>query len=79
VYVALAIGVIQWEIRHTGGGWINLRDLGTKLVTAPSQLVFSPLLKAMGLEPISVHRPRPAWRWAIGVWDGLGSRAFSSL
>jgi hypothetical protein len=49
--------VIQWEIRHTGGGWINLRDFGTNIVTSPSQLVFSPLLKAIGIRPISVHRP----------------------
>jgi hypothetical protein len=56
VYVALAVGVIQWEIRHTGGGWINLRDLGTKLVTVPSQVVFSPIFKAMGVPPINVDR-----------------------
>jgi hypothetical protein len=57
VYVIVAVAIIQWEIRHTGGGWINLRDFGTSVVTSPSQLVFAPLLKALGVRRISVDRP----------------------
>ena len=46
VYTLAAAFVIQWEIRNTGGGFINLRALGTNTVTSPSQLVLGPVLGA---------------------------------
>ena len=57
LYLVVAIAIIQWEIRHTGGGWINLRDFGTSVVTSPSQLVFAPLFRALGIPRLRVDRP----------------------
>ena len=42
---------IAWnEVRHTGGGWINLRGMLTAIATAPSQATLGTLLKKAGVK-----------------------------
>jgi hypothetical protein len=58
LYTAVAGYVVQGELRHTGGGWINLRGLGTALVTAPSQVTFGLLLEWLGVPRVNYSEPR---------------------
>lgn len=53
VYLIIAGYVAQDEVRHTGGGWINLRGMGTFLVTAPSQATLGNLLSWLGVPKVS--------------------------
>jgi hypothetical protein len=53
IYTIIATYVVIDEIRHTGGGWINLRGMGTWLVTAPSQAVLGNLLRGLGIEKVN--------------------------
>ncbi|MEO8138090.1 MAG: hypothetical protein ABI742_00510 [Gemmatimonadota bacterium] len=53
IYLIIAGYVAQDEIRHTGGGWINLRGMGTFLVTAPSQATIGNLLSWFGVPKVS--------------------------
>lgn len=53
IYVVIASYVTVDEVRHTGGGWINLRGMGTWLVTAPSQAVLGNLLRAFGISKVN--------------------------
>ena len=57
IYLVLAGWVVQDELRHTGGGWINLRGMGTTLVTAPSQMTFGYLLEFLGLKRVNFSSP----------------------
>lgn len=57
VYVVAAVYVVQDELRHTGGGWINLRGLGTTLVTFPSQATFGVMLQALGVPRVNYPQP----------------------
>jgi hypothetical protein len=57
LYLAAAVYVVQDELRHTGGGWINLRGLGTLLVTFPSQLTLGLLLQAAGVSRVNFAEP----------------------
>lgn len=56
VYALAATYVTQDEVRHSHGGWINLRGFGTVLITAPSQIVVAPVLKAVGVPEIDYAR-----------------------
>lgn len=53
VYLVLAIYIAQDEVRHSHGDWINLRGLGTVLVTAPSQIVVGSVLKMLGVADVN--------------------------
>ena len=53
VYAILATYITQDEVRHSHGGWINLRGFGTVLITAPSQLLLGPVLKAIGVSDVN--------------------------
>jgi hypothetical protein len=57
VYLLVGLYVVQDELRHTGGGWINLRGMGTTIVTAPSQLTLGALLRALGLPKVNFAGP----------------------
>lgn len=57
VYTAAAVYVVQDELRHTGGGWINLRGMGTIIITAPSQLTLGVLLRALGVPQVKFSEP----------------------
>jgi hypothetical protein len=57
LYTAVAIYVVQDELRNTGGGWINLRGMGTTLVTAPSQVTFGLVLEWLGVPPVDYSEP----------------------
>ncbi|HEX8472761.1 MAG TPA: hypothetical protein VF666_01885 [Pyrinomonadaceae bacterium] len=57
LYVALAVYVVQDELRYTGGGWINLRGLGTMLVTFPSQITFGLALEWLGVPRVNYAEP----------------------
>jgi hypothetical protein len=57
IYLAGAGWVVQDELRHTGGGWINLRGMGTTIVTAPSQATIGYLLQAFGVKRINFNEP----------------------
>jgi hypothetical protein len=57
IYTALAVYVVQDELRHTGGGWINLRGLGTLLVTAPSQVTVGAVLRWLGVSKVNFAEP----------------------
>lgn len=56
-YLLGAGWVAQDEVRHSHGGWINLRDFGTRIVTAPSQLTIGALLEAAGVPKVDYGRP----------------------
>ena len=66
-YVLIAAFVIQWEVRNTGGGFINLRALGTNAVTAPSQLILGPVFRAFGVPAIDIDDPKPSGYIQLGV------------
>lgn len=53
LYLLLGGWVVQDEVRHGHGGWINLRGMGTTLVTAPSQLTLGVLLRALGVPRVN--------------------------
>jgi hypothetical protein len=53
IYLVIAGYVAQDEIRHTGGGWINLRGMGTFILTAPSQATLGNLLSWLGIPRVS--------------------------
>jgi hypothetical protein len=55
--MAVAIYIVQDELRNTGGGWINLRGMGTTLVTAPSQVTFGVVLEWLGVPQINYSDP----------------------
>jgi hypothetical protein len=55
-YLVLA-GRLIWTDLHASGGWINLRSMGTVLVTAPSQVTLGFLMKALGIRPINFSDP----------------------
>lgn len=57
LYTAVAIYVVQDELRNTGGGWINLRGMGTALVTAPSQVTFGVALDWLGVPRVDYAEP----------------------
>lgn len=59
LYTAVAVYVVQDELRHTGGGWINLRGMGTTLVTAPSQVTFGLALEWLGVPRVNYSEPGP--------------------
>ena len=52
VYFLAATYITQDEVRHSHGGWINLRGFGTVIITAPSQLLLGPVLKAIGVSDV---------------------------
>ncbi len=53
LYLCLAVFIAQDEVRNSHGGWINLRGFGTVLVTAPSQILLGPVLKAFGVSGVN--------------------------
>ncbi|MEJ7618681.1 MAG: hypothetical protein WKF30_17315 [Pyrinomonadaceae bacterium] len=57
LYTAVAIYVVQDELRHTGGDWISLRGMGTTLITAPSQVTFGMVLEWLGVPRINYSEP----------------------
>lgn len=57
LYTAAAVYVVQDELRHTGGGWINLRGMGVMLVTAPSQVTFGVVLEWLGVARVNYSEP----------------------
>lgn len=57
LYTAAAVYVVQDELRNTGGGWINLRGMGTMLVTAPSQVTFGLALEWLGVPRVNYSEP----------------------
>lgn len=56
-YTAVAVYVVRDELRNTGGGWINLRGMGTTLVTAPSQVTFGLALEWLGVPRVNYSEP----------------------
>lgn len=52
--------MVQDELRHSGGGWINLRGMGTAIVTAPSQVTLGWLLRTLGIPKVNFSEPRAA-------------------
>jgi hypothetical protein len=57
IYTAIAVYVVQDELRYTGGGWINLRGMGVMLVTAPSQVTFGIVLEWLGVPRVDYSEP----------------------
>ncbi|HEV7902467.1 MAG TPA: hypothetical protein VGO96_01395 [Pyrinomonadaceae bacterium] len=57
IYTSVAVYVVQDELRNTGGGWINLRGMGTMLITAPSQVTFGLLLEWLGVPRVDYAEP----------------------
>lgn len=57
IYLVGAIYVVQDELRHTYGGWINLRGLGVTLATLPSQVTFGVLFEAAGVSKVNYSEP----------------------
>jgi hypothetical protein len=57
LYTAAAVYVVQDELRNTGGGWINLRGMGTTLITAPSQVTFGLVLEWLGVPRVNYSEP----------------------
>jgi hypothetical protein len=57
LYTAVAVYVVQDELRNTGGGWINLRGMGVTLVTAPSQVTFGVALEWLGAPGVDYSEP----------------------
>ena len=57
LYTCAAVYVVQDELRNTGGGWINLRGMGTTLITAPSQLTFGIALEYLGVPRVNYAEP----------------------
>jgi len=61
IYLVVATFITQDEVRHSGGGWINLRGIGTNIMTAPSQVIVVPILRAFGVPPVNYAD--------LKVWD----------
>lgn len=57
LYTIGAVYVVQDELRNTGGGWINLRGMGTMIVTAPSQVTFGIVLEWLGVPRVDYSEP----------------------
>jgi hypothetical protein len=57
LYTVFAVYVVQDDLRHTGGDWINLRGMGTVLVTAPSQVTFGVVLERLGVPRVDYSGP----------------------
>lgn len=57
LYTAVAAYVVQDELRNTGGGWINLRGMGTTLITAPSQVTLGLVLEWLGVPRVDYSEP----------------------
>lgn len=57
LYLAGAGFFVQDELRHSGGGWINLRGLGTVIATAPSQATLGTLLRKAGVPKVNFAAP----------------------
>jgi hypothetical protein len=57
LYLVAAIWMAQDEIRHSHGGWINLRGFGTNILTAPSQLTLGAVLQGLGVPRINYNSP----------------------
>ena len=57
IYTCGAVYVVQDELRNTGGGWINLRGMGTMIVTAPSQVTFGVVLGWLGVPRVDYSNP----------------------
>jgi hypothetical protein len=57
LYLAGAAWIVRDELRHTYGGWINLRGMGTAIATAPSQATFGVLLKKLGVPQVNFDNP----------------------
>jgi hypothetical protein len=57
LYSAFAVYFVQEELRSTGGGWINLRGLGTAIITAPSQVTFGVVLEWLGVPRVDFSEP----------------------
>lgn len=53
IYATAAAYFVQDELRHTSGGWINLRGLGSTLVTFPSQLTLGVALEWLGVPRVN--------------------------
>jgi hypothetical protein len=60
LYVVIAGYVTVDEVRNTSGGWINLRGMGTWIVTAPSQAILGNLLRAFGIAKVNYADLRAA-------------------
>src|SRR5687768_15684446 len=60
LYLPCAAWIVQDELRHGHGGWINLRGFGTSIVTAPSQVTLGMALGWLGVAPPSYAAP--GWR-----------------
>jgi hypothetical protein len=58
VYILLAGYVIRDELRYTGGGWINLRGMGTMIATLPSYATLGNLLEWLGVPKVNYSDPR---------------------
>ena len=56
-YLVLAVGIAQDEVRNSHGGWIDLRGIGTVVVTFPSQIVLGFLLKLLGVSDVNYADP----------------------
>lgn len=67
LYLAGAGFVVQDELRHTGGGWINLRGIGTTIVTAPSQATLGTLLRKAGVPRVNFAAPGTAGYLELAV------------
>jgi hypothetical protein len=67
LYLAVAVYVVQDELRHTHGGWINLRGMGTTLVTAPSQITVGWVLRGLGVPKVDFDRPGVRGSLELGV------------
>jgi TRAP-type C4-dicarboxylate transport system permease small subunit len=57
IYTSGAVYVVQDELRNTSGGWINLRGMGTTLITAPSQVTFGLALGWLGVPEVDYAQP----------------------
>ena len=56
-YLPIVLYVVQDEVRHSHGGWINLRGFGTRILTAPSQATLGALLRTLGVPALNYNRP----------------------
>ena len=57
LYLAVALWVVQEELRHSGGGWISLRGMLTGIVTAPSQATLGTALRRLGVPRVDFGHP----------------------
>lgn len=57
LYIALAVYIVQRELRSTGGCWINFHGLGVVLITLPSQVTLGMLLKKAGVPEVNYSYP----------------------